>query len=202
MCGGDQIVSASSFNPKQYGPAVANLLVPPRVCELGPRRPNHAARAALEKLRPEALFAGPVTDKRMAAACLAGLWLYHDFLDESHALSQEIETPEGAYWHGILHRREPDYSNAKYWFHRVGNHAIFPALCAAAAEAAKATHHDRPAEFLAAQPAWDPFRFVDLCQAVAAGESTSGALCRQVQRREWELLFDYCYRRARGEGAT
>jgi hypothetical protein len=187
---------AFSFNTKEYGPVVADLLAPPRVCELGPGRPNHSARGALDKLRPDALFAGPVKNKAMAAACLAGLWLYHDFLDESHALAQEIETREGAYWHGIMHRREPDYSNAKYWFHRVGSHAIFPALCAAAAEAANATHHDKPAEFLATQTAWDPFRFVDLCQAVAAGDSTSGPLCRAVQMREWELLFDYCYRRA------
>ena len=45
----------------------------------------------------------------MAACCLCGLWLLHDFLDESHSLSQEITTDTGSYWHGIMHRREPDY---------------------------------------------------------------------------------------------
>ena len=43
-----------------------------------------------------------VRDAAAAAACRAGLWLYHDFLDESHTISQEIETPEGSYWHALF----------------------------------------------------------------------------------------------------
>jgi len=33
--------------------------------------------------------------------CLSGLWLYHDFLDESHAVSQELAGPTGAYCAGL-----------------------------------------------------------------------------------------------------
>jgi hypothetical protein len=132
----------------------------------------------------------------MAKCCLAGLWLYHDFLDESHTLSQEIHTTSGSYWHGFLHRREPDYSNAKYWFERVGNHPIFEPLVADAKEIA-AGDSGKAAEFLNRQNAWDPFAFIDMCEQSAG--SPSETLCRRIQQREWELLFDYCYHQAIGE---
>src|SRR5262245_18932256 len=122
------------FDPKAYGPAVADLLLPRRTCPLGPGQPNRAAQDRLRALTPETLLPGRnVVDSGMAQACLAGLWLYHDFLRESHAISQEIHTPSGSFWHGILHRREGDYDNAKYWFRRVGKHAVFGPLRQAAA---------------------------------------------------------------------
>ncbi|MCA9128548.1 MAG: hypothetical protein KDB22_15780 [Planctomycetales bacterium] len=55
---------------------------------------------------------------------LAGLWLLAGDLDRSHAISQGIKTPDGSYLHGIMHRREGDFSNAKYWFRNAGTHAI------------------------------------------------------------------------------
>jgi hypothetical protein len=47
---------------------------------------------------------------------------------------------------------------------------------------------------------WDPAAFVDLCQAACTGQSGAAELCRRIQAREWQLLFDYCYRRAVGPG--
>src|SRR5688572_32618825 len=86
-------------------------------------------RSALTALSESNLFdPGRARDEAMARCCLAGLWLAFDFLDESHRISQDIETPSGSYWHGIIHRREPDYANSKYWFRRAGRHAIFPAM--------------------------------------------------------------------------
>lgn len=102
------------FDPEAYGPAAAALLLPERLNELGPGRPDSKTGSLLAALSAEKLTAPhAVGDATMAAACLAGLWLYHDFLDESHSLSQQIETVEGSYWHGLMHRREPDFSNAK-----------------------------------------------------------------------------------------
>ncbi len=66
------------------------------------------------------------------ASVLAGLWLYCGRFEESHSISQELHTAEGSYWHGILHRQEPDDWNAGYWFKRVGKHAIFEDLSNAA----------------------------------------------------------------------
>lgn len=193
------------FDPSAYGPAVARLLSDRRPPELGPGSPRSAARADLQRLTREDLAAGrPVPeaqmlDAQMLDACLAGLWLYHDFLDESHALSQSIDTRSGSYWHGILHRREPDYGNAKYWFRQVGRHPIFPTLSAAVLELLPDRPLPRDAAWLDAGDAWDPFRFVDLCERAAkSGPQELVQLCRAVALVEWELLFDYCYQQGVG----
>src|SRR5271156_5082063 len=94
--------------------------------ELGPGAPRVAFRSQLEQL--EQILASMVKDAAFASACRAGLWLYHDFLDESHTISQDLDTPEGSYWHALMHRRESDFGNSKYWFRRVGPHPIFDDL--------------------------------------------------------------------------
>jgi|ERR1051326_1286039 hypothetical protein len=115
------------------------------------------------------------------AACVrSGLYMRFNFLDESHTISQGIHTVEGSYWHAIMHRREPDYSNAKYWFQRVGPHPVFEEL--AKSEAAKAA---------LGTAQYDPFVFVDFC-ASAERDDLKRTLAIDVQRTEWELLFAYC----------
>jgi hypothetical protein len=114
-------------------PEIRPLLDDSRLNELGPGSPNFAVKPLLQELARE--LPKKAMDPDFAAACLAGLWLLHDFQDESHAISQDLDTLEGSYWHGILHRREPDYGNAKYWFRRVPGHPIFAALCEQAGRA-------------------------------------------------------------------
>src|SRR5262249_10233497 len=120
----------------------------------------------------------------MALACLSGLWLYHDFLDPSHTLSQDISSSTGSFWHAIMHRREPDAGNSKYWWRRVGSHAVLTQL----AEQAPALGYRYR----------DPAEFVGFADRVRDTGSADEELARQVQRLEWELLFDLCYRQALG----
>ena len=115
------------IDPAHLLPEFRPLLADDRLNELGPGTPNVAIRAQLQQF--EAVIAPKVRDRNFASACLAGLWLYHDFLDEAHAISQGLDTAEGSYWHAIMHRRELDYWNAKYWFRRCPQHPIFDDLC-------------------------------------------------------------------------
>jgi hypothetical protein len=170
-----------------------------RLNELGPGKPLEVQRARLEELTPEQLLAPrPVKNLAMAEACLAGIWLWCDFLDESHRISQDLATVEGSYWHAIMHRREPDYDNAKYWFRRVGQHPVYGRLVSEARQVAVSSGIADEAAFLATQGTWDPYRFVDLCQLAASEGGPHNQLCRLVQRLEWKLLFDYCSQQAGG----
>ncbi len=172
-------------------PQIRPLLADDRLSELGPGSPNLAVKPLLQELARE--LPKIAKERDFAAACLAGLWLAHGFFDESHAISQDLDTLEGSFWHGILHRREPDYWNAKYWFRRVPAHPIFADLHAQAIALAGT----ESLEALAKQKTWDPSAFVDLCELAAHMQQDSRRrLCGEIQRCEWNLLFGYCHERA------
>ncbi len=99
----------------------------------------------------------------------SALWLYFDDLERSHSLSQDIHTPSGSYWHAIMHRREGDFWNSKYWFRKVGHHPVIGEL------------------------GYDPFQFVDACEA-DGGRNAPELLA--TQRNEWVTLFNWCLREA------
>jgi hypothetical protein len=171
-----------------YPPVIAELLQEMPLAPLGPGTPVREARSKLEAI---ASVFPPGADRDLAAACRAGLWLAFNFLDESHAISQEIETVEGSYWHALMHRREPDFGNSKYWFRRVSRHPVFESLPAAVAQI--------PGSNRGREANWDPFAFVDTCEANYDEKASGHDWCRQVQRVEWMLLFEYCFQRVRGE---
>jgi len=185
------------FKPDIYGQAFLELLKEKRLNPLGPGSPNIKARSALNKLTIHKAFAPhEVIDTNMANACLAAVWLYQDFLQESHNISQTIHTQTGSYWHGIMHRREPDFYNSKYWFHNLGEHPIFEPLRIGAAQLASNSNAHKSTEFISKQSKWNPIAFIDLCEACIKGHLPCEMLCRQIQQFEWKLLFDYCYWKA------
>jgi len=193
--------SSQSFDPSTFGPIFGPLVAAAPLNPLGAGRPDSAATRTLGELPlAEAFAPGKIVDQEMAEACVAGLWLMYDDLDRSHTISQSIETPTGSYWHAIMHRREGDFGNSKYWFHRVGKHRIFGGLAEAARELARehlcGGELEPNTEWLAGGDDWDPFRFVDLCAAAVRGHSSAERLCRLVQQRECQLLFAFCYQHA------
>jgi hypothetical protein len=170
------------FDPSAYGPVVAALLAldgnGERLMPLAAGRCSSAeALAKLQATTFTALF----PNSRAPEAALGGLYLYFSCLDQAHEVAQSVESPEGAYWHGIVHRQEPDPGNASYWFRHVGSHPVFPELGAAAQEIGVL---DGP---------WDPIQFVQICErARRQPGSPLERMALEAQRVEWQLLFDYC----------
>lgn len=187
------------FRPATYGPAIAELLKGAgKSMPLDAGHRDVVAGEALHRLSASELFPkNDVIDPDMAVICLSALWLRHGFLDESHRLSQRVDSAEGSYWHGLMHRREGDFWNSKYWFRRAGVHPIHGALQEAASQIC-GTGDGPAARAIAGQQTWEPDAFVDLCEiAVRNGKPDDPLWCR-VQRAEWELLFDHCWRAAAG----
>jgi hypothetical protein len=182
------------FSPQQYEPACAALLQQAPPMAVGRPHADATAESRLQQIADAELWPTPPLDRQMAECCVSGLWLRFGFLDRSHTISQGIETSEGSYWHGLMHRHEPDYSNAKYWFRRVGDHPLWERLGPAAEQLAEPAGSSAPLP-LNTRGHWDPLAMVDICQA-AARQGEPSSLCRQLIELEWNMLFDYCYRNA------
>ena len=147
----------------------------------------------------ERLFAAPVWNSDDARAVLAGLWLWHDALDESHTISQSIATPNGSFWHAIMHRREGDFANAKYWYARCRHHAALGRVAAEAREVLGSAADSGPLHRLLGD-AWDPDGFVDVVEAVhRKRDDPLYATAVRLQQLEWHSLFDHCARGAVGQ---
>lgn len=59
---------------------------------------------------------------------VAGMWLYADDLEASHSVSQNISSAAGSWWHAIMHRREGDFWNSKYWYRQAQGHELMKGL--------------------------------------------------------------------------
>jgi hypothetical protein len=132
--------------------------------------------SALQKLVVEVPASDPLSSHiaglagTSQTAYAAGLWLFADHLDKAHAICQAHEgTPTFDFWHAILHRREGDFSNSKYWFRRAGNHPAMALI----------------------QPSYNAETFVDNVEN-AHNDDQSPPKLIALQQSEWLTLITWC----------
>jgi hypothetical protein len=100
-----------------------------------------------------------------------GLLYAADDLDSAHAVFQQLDSPEGAYWHGMLHRREGDFLNARYWVRRAGAVSALSEL-----------------------DGFSPIDFIGRCDAAAKTRTDPRDLL-DLQMREWEAMIHWSWLR-------
>ena len=166
------------------------MLATPELPYLGPvTRPGTQSQKMLDRAL-DSIFSDSKIPSARHQLIRALILLWHDHLEPAHVIAQSIENADGAFVHGIMHRREPDYGNAKYWFRRVGRHSAFPVIATRTAELLKAKNQPALLKRLAPGDEWDAFAFVDLCEEVSESNTSDVAsLLREIQRIETESLL-------------
>lgn len=158
--------------------AIQNAPLPPLGSALGSTIDSGQGSTTQSNAALATLLDGGIGDHLIGVAssrqmeCLSGFWLIAGDIDRSHSISQDLGSTEGSFLHGIMHRREGDFGNAKYWFRRVGSHPLFNQI-----DQLTDGHYS------------DPFDFVDQCQQATQHDQIDQ--CVRSQWTEWQALMVY-----------
>jgi hypothetical protein len=127
-------------------------------------------------------------------ALISGLYLWNGSMENSHTISQDLESSTGSYLHGILHRIEPDYSNAKYWFRMAGGHPYGERLQQDSLNLLResASVNESFYQRFAQEKSWNPLLFTDMVAAFLQKRSDAeeGSLLERIQAMELNLLLE------------
>lgn len=171
------------------------LLANSGIPELGPGpRKNVLPHQELEKSLAEILSQSEL-DSLKSDLIRAVVLLWHDRLDAAHGIAQGIEDADGSFIHGIVHRREPDYGNARYWFRRVGEPDFFPNLAHRIGALLDSKGASTLKTELVVDGKWDSLAFVDRCQKVSTRPPADPEvmLLREIQGLESEVLLQHLF---------
>lgn len=186
----------SMFDLVKYG-SLAELIPDGEAIDLDAGVPNQANYSELSSFSSTEFFKNSENGVS-AECCLSALWLFNNFLDESHTISQNVHEPIGSYLHGIMHRREGDFSNAKYWFNRAGNADFIPRI-------SESIQQNGISDAFGSK-GWrfSPTEFVDLVEDQMGDirEKDGGTDRRRLEKisyLELIVVFDCCFEKASGK---
>ena len=179
---------ASTVSMNRYPDFIQRLLLHERTLdEPLPKEPtDYELVIRVREIDDTRLFGSqPLAPGAPVALVRAGLFYYHNAMDDSHKQAAKSAGDLGSYWHGMVHRREGDFENARYWMRRAGEQPVFPEMQARASDGSP--HMSR-------QSNWDPFLFIHLCEQYKYGETEYKKELGHLQRVEFAAMFDYVWR--------
>ncbi len=177
----------------RYNLFVDRLLHDPDLLHrLLPAQPGHFASIQSIRDASDDDLVGAPSPAEPAALVLvrAALFYAHDAIDEAHRLAQDGKDDAASYLHGMIHRREGDFDNARYWFRRTGALGFFADLHRVVA---------RLSPDMAKQTTWDPYLFTGLCEQDKFGDDSHRAELLAMQRCEFDAFLQSVWHKARGE---
>jgi hypothetical protein len=168
----------------------------------------------LDHAVPESLTNGPAASPEHQTILLAALHLFNDDLDQSHTICQSFdrEFAPASFWHGIIHRREPDFKNALGWFGRADKwegllqirdsvqDVLQRVLLMSEYGSARDTAFGLK-RHLDAVGVWDPAHFVEMCSTHKDREDhdeMESMLLKEIQEAEMVAALDWTHRCAVG----
>lgn len=163
------------------------------------------AKARLDGIADVELFdPHEARDRKMFAAGRALLYLWNGHLDQAIKCAQGAPNKAQNYIQGLALRHQGKSDKAKACFQNIDNYGTYQGLTKAAQEMLQQAQHPLLKRFeglLTQLNTWEPFAFVDLCIAAAAGQldRPSELIIRKIQAEEFNLLLVDVYRKATGE---
>jgi hypothetical protein len=106
-------------------------------------------------------------------------------LDQAHRIVQEMSTPDAAYIHGVIHRIDDDFNNARYWFRSTRRHPAGAEMYRRAATCSLA---------MARHSIWDPVLVTDLVETSRTAGVTDEL--RAILTIEFEGLLQFLWNAA------
>jgi len=175
---------------KSYSEFIDRVLREPKLLEkLMPAEPLEWELPGRIREADDATLSGgkSITVPTAFSLVRGGLLYAVDAIDAAHRIFQDAPSDLGSYWHGMVHRREGDFDNARYWFRRVGTLGCSATLHRAASEVSAD---------VARQSGWGPYLFTGQCEQARFGAVELIPDLVKIQQIEFETLFDYCWRQS------
>ena len=193
---------------------------------VAPARALAEAHQLLDDATPEQLLDAPFHNAA-GHATVAGFWLWHDGLHECHEIvqrspddrffrsepaAQPVDSPlrrpatlkeltaTFSFWHAVMHRREGDFGNSKYWYAKCAGHSALAKL-AEMATPLFAGQTQSAAIARLTRGGWDAYAFVDFVEAACdrPAPHPDHQLAIALQRLEWRALMAHTIAQAIGD---